>query len=375
MSEDGFDVLITGAGVVGGQAGEFLARRPEIRSLAIVDRDLRRAEGAAWRIRLGSVQEGRDIRIRGISVDLADVDATRAVIETLKPKVIFHAATILTVPEMAQRLRPETFARVRESGMAGFVPAHAYLGICLQKALAGMADRPPVIMAPFPDFTIPILARLGVAPIAGIGNVDNMAGELKSIVAEKLGISALDVVPMIIAHHAVNEWFLRSGNADKAPWFAKVFASGVDVTDQFDLNALLAESAARLRGLSIDSRVSSSAVKAILAVLQNRGTYMHTPGAAGLPGGWPARLYRNRAEIVPIPGLPHEKALAINLAGQHASGLEALLDDGTMVLTAECAKMLSDLFGLQVARIAPADIAAVALALRAALDRRAAAGG
>jgi hypothetical protein len=371
----GFDALVTGAGMVGGYAVEFLARRPEIQRLAVIDIDAAAARGVAWRARLGALQEGRSVTVEGFGVDLSDAERARETIGAIAPRVVFHAATMLTVPEMARGLRSEVFARVRADGMGGFLAAHVCLAAKLQGVLAGMTPRPPLIMACFPDFTNPILARLGPAPITGIGNVDNMACELQAIVAEKLGVSALDVTPMIVAHHSVGEWFQRSGSAGEAPWFAKVFVDGQDVSERLDLAALMSESAARLRGVGGEARTAASAVKAVLAVLRDAGTYLHSAGAHGEPGGRPGRLFADRLERVAVPGLDEAKASAINLAGQRVGGVEAIEADGTIVYTARCAAMMHELFGLDMQRTAPADLEPTARKLRAALTKRILAGG
>lgn len=369
------DALVTGAGAVGGHAVEFLARRAEVRRIAVVDVNPQVAAGVAWRARLGALQERSDVLIEGHGLDLTDLAATRALIHRLRPRVVFHAATMLTVPEMARGLKPETFARVRADGMGGFLAAHICLAMKVQAVLAEMSPRPPLITAPFPDFTNQVLARIGPAPITGIGNVDNMACELQAMVAESLGVSALDVRPMIVAHHSVGEWFQRSGSAGEAPWFAKVFVDGADVTDRLDPAALMAESARRIRGVSQEQRTAASGVKAVLAVLRDEGTYLHSAGPLGRAGGWPARLWADRLELVTVPGLDEAKAAAINLAGQRAGGVEAIEADGTIVYADRCAAMMHELFGIRIGRLAPADIEPTARALRAALTERIKGGG
>ena len=369
------DVLVTGAGAVGSHAVEFLARRAEVRRIAVVDLDPAVASGVAWRARLGALQERSDVIVEGFGLDLSDLEAARPLIHRLRPRVVFHAATMLTVPEMARGLKPETFARVRADGMGGFLAAHICLAMKVQAVLAAMSPRPPMITAPFPDFTNQVLARVGPAPITGIGNVDNMACELQAMVAEKLAVSALDVRPMIVAHHSVGEWFQRSGSAGDAPWFARVFVDGADVTDRLDTTALMAESARRIRGVHQEQRTAASGVKAVLAVLRDEGIYLHSAGPLGRAGGWPARLWADRLELVPVPGLDEGKAVAINLAGQRAGGVESIEADGTIVYAERCAKMMEDLFGIHLSRLAPGDIERTARSLRAALTARIRSGG
>ena len=362
-----YDVLVTGAGAVGGHAVEFLARRPEVRSIALVDLNPAVAKGIAWRATLGALQEGKHVVIDGFGCDLLDQSAADALIASINPRVVFHAATLLTVPEMARGLSPETFAKIREGGMAGFLAAHVVLGMKVQKALAKLEDYVPLIMASFPDFTNQVLARLGTAPITGIGNVDNIACEVQAMVAQTLGISALDVTPLIVAHHSVAEWFQRSGSAGQAPWFARVSVNGVDRSAEFDMDGLMAISAERIRGVPQEQRTAASGVKAVLAVLRDDGTFLHSAGPLGKAGGWPARLWADRLELVAVPGLDAARAEEIALAGQRKGGIAAIEDDGTLVATERCAEMMHEIMGIGVTRITPDRIEPTARALRAAL--------
>jgi hypothetical protein len=365
-----FDVLVTGAGAVGGHAVEFLARRPDVHSIALIDINPDTARGVAWRATLGALQEGKHVRIEGFGLDLMHEEQLAETVAAIAPRVVFHAATLLTVPEMHRDLAPDDFARVREAGMGGFLAAHLVLGMKVQKAIAGLPGRPPLIMASFPDFTNQVLARTGRAPLTGIGNVDNMAAELQAIVAQKLGVRMQDVTPMIVAHHSVAEWFQRSGSAGSVPWYAKLFVDGVDRSDELDLAALMAESSARIRTVPQEQRTAASGVKSVLAVLNDSGTYIHSAGPLGMPGGWPARLWADRLELVTVPGLDVGAAMDMALAGQRKGGIEVIEPDGTIVATDTCQAMMGELFDVDVARIAPDRVESVARQLRSALDRR-----
>lgn len=365
-----YDVLITGAGAVGGHAVEFLARRPDVHSIALIDINPETAKGIAWRATIGALQEGKHVRIEGFGVDLMNEDQLAETISAINPRVVFHAATLLTVPEMHRDLAPEDFARVREGGMGGFLAAHLVLGMKVQKALDALPGKPPLIMASFPDFTNQVLARVGRAPLTGIGNVDNMAAELQAIVAQKLGIRMQDVTPMIVAHHSVAEWFQRSGSAGAVPWFARVFVDGVDRSDELDLVDLMSESSARIRTVPQEQRTAASGVKSILAVLNNSGTYIHSAGPLGMPGGWPARLWADRLELVSVPGLDVDAAMEMALAGQRKGGIQTIEEDGTIVATETCRAMMLDMFEVDIARITPSEVEPIARQLRVALNKR-----
>ena len=363
-----FDIAIIGAGEIGSLTSEFLARSGQIRSIALIDVNSPLAEGIGWRVQLGAAHQGHNVAVRGFGVDLTDIEATKELISALRPKVILHAATLMSVPQMASALRSDVFERIRRDGMAGFLPMHISLASNLQSAIKDIDPIPQVVMASFPDFIIPILSRLGTPPIVGIGNVDNIANDLRCMAAEKLEVSIDRLSPFVVAHHAVVEWFSRTGNADKAPWLAKLFLDGQEVTDKLNMNALISESARRLRAVNRNSRVASSALKSILSIFHNRGQFLHTAGAGHLPGGWPAVLFADRLELVPIPGVSEERALQINLAGQESAGVNAILDDGTLVFTDTCSTMMHDLFGIELSQLTPDQFASKAGEIRRAFD-------
>jgi hypothetical protein len=155
-----------------------------------------------------------------------------------------------------------------------------------------------------------------------------------------------------------------------APWFARIFVNGVDCTSEFEpLDALMAESARRIRGVPQEQRTAASGVKAVLAVLRDDGTYVHSAGALGRLLSAPARLWADRLELVPVPGLDEAKAIEIARAGQRKGGVESIEDDGTIVATDACAKMMQDLFDVDVRRVTPDLIEPTARALRTALTR------
>ncbi len=369
------DILVIGAGAVGAYVVEFLARRRDVRGVVVIDSRPGLAEGVAWRARLGALQEGTDARMQGLTVDAADVDAVEEAVRAHAPRVVLHTATILTVRELAERLRPETFARIRATGMAGFLPAHLFLGLRVQKALERISPRPWLVTAPFPDFTNQILARCGAAPVTGIGNVDNMASELQAMAATALGVPPAETNVMVVASHTTAESFQRDGVAGAGLWHARVSCAGADVTDQLDIAALMKESAGRMKGVLIEARVASSAIKIALGLIAGDGRLVHGAGPLGLPGGWPLRLFAGGAEIVLPPTIDHAEALAINIEGQRLGGLSEVTSDGTMVLEPRVTAMMREEFGLQLDVIPLADIEDIALALRAALDRRVAADG
>lgn len=92
---------------------------------------------------------------------------------------------------------------------------------------------------------------------------------------------------------------------------------GCDRSDDFDLVSLMSESSARIRTVPQEQRTAASGVKAVLAVLNDTGTYIHSAGPLGMPGGWPARIWAHHLELVSVPGL--DIAMAMDMASARAA--------------------------------------------------------
>jgi hypothetical protein len=363
------DVLVVGVGVVGAHIIELLAREASIGAVAAIDRDGPRGEAIVWRAKLGAHQQGHHKAMTFRAHDLNDVEATTRLIEDLAPRVIVHTATLVTVPEMARRLEPPTFQAIRAHGFAPWLPLHLSLSVKLIEACKRSRLPPALITAPFPDMANQVLARCGLAPITGLGNVDNVSSDLHLIAAERLRVHPRDVQVYLTCHHGVAESLQRTATVGGFPFHAHVVALGRDVTGEIDIEAALGESARRCQGIAIESRVASSALKLIAGVLGDDGRLAHGAGPAGEPGGYPIRLYADRAELALPPGLSIERARAINLEVQRASGLEAVDETGALHLTQDCRRFMRELSGLDLPVIRVAELDATALALRQALEQ------
>ena len=340
------DILVIGTGAVGEWVVEFLARTPEVSSVAAADANLRRVEAITLRASVGALHEGyRPPRISSHELDLSNVDATASLIEELRPKVILHVATLLSVPTMIRRLSPNLFGRLREVGFGAFLPLHLFLTYQLMRAVREVGDPPDVIDAPFPDFVNAALGAVGLAPLAGCGNVELLAGLAQFLVARERGVSPQDVRLYLVASHSVNECFARDGSPGKAPYYFRIYVSGTDVTEEVQFEKLLAAASRQLQGEPTEARTAATAVKAVMSILREDRIHMHAPGPNGLPGGYPVRLYPGGADVLLPPGLTLDEAVRINWAGLQVGGIERIDDDGTVHCTEQAVLCMREELG------------------------------
>ena len=115
MNEDQ-TVLIVGLGELGGLLLELLARSPTYRGRLVgadldADMGLRKTNSA----RQGAIAWGIPTRIDFRPCDLADVEATAAMIASVKPTLIINATTLATW-WLRDLLPPDIKARLHEVG-------------------------------------------------------------------------------------------------------------------------------------------------------------------------------------------------------------------------------------------------------------------
>lgn len=182
----------------------------------------------------------------------------------------------------------------------------------------------------------------------------------------------INVVIRIEAHfylptvHAY--YWCRTGTGYEAPHYLRVYVGGEDVTDALgDPKQFVAELPKRGRrpvGRHGQFVVAASSVKNILAILNDTGELTHAPGPAGLEGGYPIRLSRKGAEVVPPVGMTVEQARSLNLKGQVYDGIQEIADDGTVVVTDEAYVVFKEMLGVDCKRLTIEDSYEQALELR-----------
>lgn len=96
---------------------------------------------------------------------------------------------------------------------------------------------------------------------------------------------------------------------------------------------------------------ATSAVRNIMAFLNDTNELAHSPGPNGLIGGYPLRINGERVEVVLPAGVSMEHAVRVNEDGARAEGVEQITEDGTLIFTDEAAGICKDLYGVEVKTI------------------------
>jgi hypothetical protein len=335
-------VLLIGIGGVGGFVLEFLARTDGLSYIVGADYNADWGQRKVDTIRSGAILQGHYPRLEFQRIDLHDVDATAEVIDGLQPDLILNCATAQTWWVRHQYLSPEQAEHLAQAGSGPWLPTHMALARKLMLAIRRSGWQGHVINSGFADASNMVLAKRGMAPTMGLGNIDLVIPGIQVAVARELDVPARNVQVFAVLHHYHQRCF-RKGPTGAPPYFLRLMLGDRDVTKAFDTNQLLYE--VRQTGLSgqhVDPVVAASGVKNALALLWDTGLLTHTNGPQGLPGAYPVRASAAGAQVFLPEGISLEQAIGINEVAQRGDGIERIEDDGTVVYTEEAVQIMRE---------------------------------
>ncbi len=357
-------ILIFGLGELGGLVLELLARSPTFRGRLIgadinADAGLRKVNS----VRQGAICWGVPANVDFTACDLSNVEGTAELIAREKPTVIFNATTLASW-WLRDLLPPAVKERLHAVGAGSglWAPGHAALAYNLMRAVKQAGSNAAVVNSAYPDAVNPALAKVGLAPLAGIGNGDLLVAPLLQLTAQTLRVSPTRVGVRLVAHHFHAYNVLMHGHSRGLEFFVQLTVDGGDVTDAMKIPELLARvpDEARIPGASGATWiVAASAVRTLAALLDRSGAVVHVPGPMGLVGGYPVTLTPDIELALPT-GMPRETAVAINEAGQRAEGIESFDADGSMRLGEVAQQTLHDVFNFDCDRYPLGDCLAIA---------------
>ncbi len=343
-------LMMIGLGDLSWWTLEILLRTPgfaEYVEVLTCDKDeelgLRRTNSAL----LSASQTHTAANVHFLPLDVFDVEKTAETIFHFKPDVIFDC-TSLQSWWVITKLPKEKYQQIDRARYGPWIPMHCTLTYNIMKAIKMTSLSPKVINSGFPDVTNCALDKLGLAPHIGIGNLDNIVPLFRMLVAEKEQVPVESVQVYMFMAHFISYYAARFHNTGGAPFIAKIFIDGHDITEKYNTDALLCESTIRFRrqgGTQGHSVVGSSCAKNLLHTLQNRRTLTHSPGPCGLPGGYPVRIGSELVQVALPPGVTLEEAVKVNNECQKHDGIEEIREDGTIVITDESYQIMKDLIG------------------------------
>ncbi len=353
VAQHGHRVLIIGLGDLGRRFALALAGRAGIAELVLAGR--RVDDGARFAALVAACGAAT---VRFEALDCLDVERTAALLRRVQPDLILQCASL--VSPWAPR-SPRVAHALGAAGFAVQLPAQlpAVLAVMQAVRLAGLAI--PVVNCSFPDVTHPILARLGLSPTIGIGNV-GMIAALVRVALRRLGRP--DDRVRVLAHHSHVTAVMTCDPARTGGTHPRVFVDEAGTAaDELAYAGPALASSHELNALSAVHGV------ALIGALLPDGRALATsaPGPHGLPGGWPVQIAAGRVALDLPPTLTYAAAMRDAEAAAIDDGVAAIDDDGTVHFTEAAQRAVAELAPVLAAPLAPGDCLTRVAQLRAVM--------
>jgi hypothetical protein len=341
-------VMIIGIGELGYHILQNLAHTPNIGKIIAADYSPN-AEGKVNLVIYTAALRGLYPDIEFRRIDLNDVEGTAKVLEVEKPDVICNATVIQSW--WAYHMLPEEIAmKLNSAGLGPQLPFHLTLTYKLMKAVKQSGIETRVINCSYSDVVNPVLAKIGLAPVCGGGNVDTYTQVIRQFISKELRVPMRSITIYIYGHHGLLSSFFN------APFLARIYVYDKDVTDLYPPDKIrkIVQPFAKadmgaLVSIPPQEDIAASFTRNLLAVYGNTYESCYAHGPAGLPGGYPVRLsYEKGAEILLPEEITLEEAIKVNEeSGRIGDGIEKIKDDGTVVFTDKTVKIYREVLGYE----------------------------
>lgn len=226
------------------------------------------------------------------------------IFRALKPKVIFHAASIQSPWEAS--LGENGWTKLVAS--AGFgITLPLQISLALEVCQGATDSKAAIVNASYPDCVNVLLARLGVRADCGIGNSAIVEAFCRS---HEIG-RGRDV--RVIGHHGHLGGWLRGKRGVSQPrvWIREREKEGQRFRPSIEPI-----------GEELNEVTSTTAVSVIDALLTGETRKVSVPGVGGLPGGYPFILKRRKFTMRLPPKVAVAEAIAHNKTGEQLDGLD-----------------------------------------------------
>ena len=329
-------IMVFGIGKLAGPVVDSLAIRFPKHRFVFVSRNHERSQRRANLSRYLAAQWGIFPDVLGDETDLLDTARTADLINHYTPDVVFNATTpfpwwkLENLPEREKILS-------HKAGPGMWCALDCLLPMHLTQALSIAASNAVHVNGCYPDMTNAFLSAQNCAPRLGIGNISNLVPGLQLGYAKELDISPDEVEIQIIGHHYVSWNAPSDRGCPDAPYELAV----THPTGQLRFHGpndapfeVLRRRATRVRGLDGLGVTIGSAATLLAELLGYAPRRHHSPGANGLPGGYPVRLGSQGEVTLDLPiNLTMPEAIEVNKRAQVFDGV-LHVEAGKVIATA-----------------------------------------
>src|SRR5579884_2322238 len=339
-------ILFVGLGDLGAQIFDLLVRLPGQHIFLVGGRNDQYLGERTNLSLFAASQLGFSPHVSCTYLDLRNVDQTAQVIENFRPDIIFCAATLLRWGAISRLPKPVA-DRLYAAQMGPWLPIHLTLVYRLMQAVKQTGLAIKVVNASYPDVVNPVLNKVGLAPLTGIGYIANNIPALRMSIAFKLGVPLEQVEVRFFAQRYVNHRISRVGNAGGAPFHLTVFVDGQDQTDRLDMLTIFDLLPTTFKRAPGQLMTAASAMAFMESLVGNEGKITHAPGPNGLPGGYPVSVCEDSIEALLPEELTIQEAIHLNEVGMKFDGIDHIDEQGTVYFTGKEMAILKDMFGYE----------------------------
>jgi hypothetical protein len=341
-------IMLVGVGDLGSRLLTMLLSTPHTNRVVLAGRDIEKLTRTANLARFTATNLGLIGDVRVERLDLDDIDATAETIAAVRPDIIVMTASLQSW-RIITKLPKENFEALDEAQFGPWLPMHLTLNYQLARAVKVSGVEPRVVNAAFPDAVGPILAKVGLAPTIGVGNVANIIPALTYGFAIEAGVEPRDVEIRLVAQHYFSHYVPRFGTEGDGSYHLAAYAGGKPLAG-VSHRAVFAHLGGRLRrlgGVAGQLLTASSAMRVIQAMATDSGILAHAPAPHGLPGGYPVRVGHEGGAVDLPASITLVEAIRVNEECQRADGIEHIAPDGTVTFTEREMGLMNKLLGYE----------------------------
>lgn len=319
-------VVVIGVGDMGERIAWGLAACARVRRLVLAGRRLPAVEAVA-----AGIASSADCLVEPLEVDALTQDAVAELLARVRPELVVQCASLRSPWALATRA-DATAQGIVAAGLALRLPYQLPAVLSVMRATRDAGYDGPVANLSFPDVTGPVLARLGLAPTVGLGNVAMMVLRVRAAIRAAEPGAELPLV-RVIGQHAQVFGVMQAAEPVDPDERCQVFVGEGGRRD----DALAYRAAAMAPGVRYNPVTAAAALPVLDALLPGAEPLRwSTPAPAGLPGGYPVRIADRSAALDLPPGVTLEAAISFNERMGRDDGVERIDEDGTVHFTARC---------------------------------------
>ena len=298
-------------------------------------------------VTLSCAQLGQYIAIKPVIADLTDIDKVTRLLREEAPDILVNCASLQSW-RVITGLPKLTFEQLDQAQFGPWLPMHLTLMHDLMQAVKASGIKAKTVNAAFPDAVNPILARVGLAPDIGVGNVANLIPATRFAIARLLECEPADVQVRLYTQHYFSHYVPRGGLPPRAsyrllyevrnrPEVARLPAEAIFSTVKTEFR--------RLGGVDGQFLTACSAVTVIEGLFSATPVLVHAPGPLGLPGGYPVWLHDGQIEVQFSDACPQDEAVRINTICQSQDGIDEIHCDGSVTFNPQCMAIMQTMLG------------------------------